>query len=66
MLLGAFIFAAYHHVGETGDKFEMNVFLQRLLCGLYCAALYYTRSFGVAAASHALYDIVVGLNRLGS
>ena len=66
VLLGAFIFAAYHHVGETGDKFEMNVFLQRLLCGLYFAALYYTRSFGVAAASHALYDIVVGLNRLGS
>ncbi|MEI6234926.1 MAG: CPBP family intramembrane glutamic endopeptidase [Planctomycetota bacterium] len=66
VFLGAVIFAAYHHVGATGDKFEVNVFLQRLLCGLYFSTLYYTRSFGVAAASHALYDIVVGLNRMGA
>ena len=63
--LGAFIFAAFHHVGDNGDKFEINVFLQRLICGLYFSALYYNRSFGVAAASHAMYDILIGLNRIG-
>ena len=64
--IGAIIFSAYHHIGASGDKFELNVFLQRLIAGLYFSALYYNRSFGIAAASHALYDILVGLNRLGS
>ncbi len=63
--LGAIIFSAYHHIGASGDKFELNVFLQRLIAGLYFSALYYNRSFGIAAASHAMYDILVGLNRLG-
>lgn len=63
--LGAIIFSAYHHIGANGDKFELNVFLQRLIAGLYFSALYYNRSFGIAAASHAMYDILVGLNRLG-
>ena len=62
--LGAIIFSAYHHIGENGDRFELNVFLQRMLCGLYFSALFYNRSFGVAAASHAMYDILVGLNRM--
>ena len=62
--LGAIIFSAYHHIGTSGDKFELNVFLQRLIAGLYFSALYYNRSFGIAAASHAMYDILVGLNRL--
>lgn len=64
VLAGSIIFSAYHHLGEKGDHYEFNVFLQRLLCGLYFSALYYTRSFGVAAASHAMYDILIGLNRL--
>ncbi len=62
--IGAILFSAYHHFGQLGDKYEFNVFLQRLLCGLYFSALYYNRSFGVAAASHAMYDILIGLNRL--
>jgi len=63
VLLGAFIFSAFHHIG--GEKIYLNVFLQRMLAGIYFAAIYYTRSFGIAAASHALYDILVGLNAWG-
>jgi membrane protease YdiL (CAAX protease family) len=62
VFMGAFIFSAFHHIG--GERFELNIFLQRLFAGLYFSAIYYNRSFGVAAASHAMYDIVVGLNQL--
>ena len=61
--LGAIIFAAFHHAGSGGEVFRMNVFLQRLFAGLYFSAVYYNRSFGIAAASHATYDILVGLNQ---
>ncbi len=64
VFIGAVIFSAFHHLGQSGDKFEVNVFLQRLIAGLYFSALFYTRSFGIAAASHAMYDILVGLNRI--
>jgi membrane protease YdiL (CAAX protease family) len=62
VLLGAIIFSAFHHVG--GEAFNWGRFLQRAFAGLYFAALYVNRSFGIAAASHALYDVVVGLNYL--
>ncbi len=60
-LTGAIIFSAFHHIG--GERFAMGVFLQRVLAGIYFSAIYFTRSFGVAAASHALYDIIVGLDQ---
>lgn len=62
VLLGAAIFSAFHHIG--GEKFVLNVFIQRVLAGLYFSALYFNRGFGIAAATHALYDILVGLNQL--
>lgn len=62
--LGALIFAAFHHIGSGGEKFELNAFIQRLFAGLFFSAIYVNRSFGVAAASHAMYDILVGLNLL--
>ena len=60
-LTGAVIFSAFHHIG--GEPFAINPFVQRILAGIYFSAIYFTRSFGVAAASHALYDIVVGLDQ---
>jgi hypothetical protein len=60
-MLGALIFSSFHHIG--GEPFVAGVFSQRVFAGVYFSALYFTRSFGVAAASHALYDIVVGLNQ---
>ena len=58
---GAMIFSAFHHIG--GDPIKTGVFLQRVVAGIYFSAIYFTRSFGVAAATHALYDIVVGLDQ---
>jgi hypothetical protein len=59
--LGAVIFSAFHHIG--GEPFAISPFLQRIFAGLYFSAIYFNRSFGIAAASHALYDILVGLNQ---
>lgn len=61
VVIGAVIFSAFHHIG--GEPFALGVFLQRVLAGVYFASIYFTRSFGIAAASHALYDILVGLSQ---
>ena len=59
--LAALIFSAFHYIGPAADSFTMAGFFQRTLGGLYFSALFVTRGFGVTAASHALYDILVGL-----
>jgi membrane protease YdiL (CAAX protease family) len=56
----AALFAAAHHVGPYGEPFHNGVFLFRTLAGLYFAALYRFRGFGVAAGAHAGYDVLVG------
>ncbi len=60
-ILAALIFSLFHYIGPTGDTFSVQSFFQRTLGGLYFSALFVTRGFGVTAASHALYDILVGL-----
>lgn len=59
--LGALLFSFFHYVGPAGDTFTLGSFIQRFLGGLYFSVLYATRGFGVTAASHAIYDILVGL-----
>jgi membrane protease YdiL (CAAX protease family) len=60
-LLAAVAFSLFHYMGPSGDRFALNSFLQRAFAGVYFSAIFVTRGFGVAAASHALYDILVGL-----
>jgi hypothetical protein len=60
-VVGAVVFAAFHYVGPAADDFSFGSFFQRSMGGLYFSALFVTRGFGVTAASHALYDILVGL-----
>jgi membrane protease YdiL (CAAX protease family) len=55
------IFAGFHYVGSAGDPFSFGSFFQRTLGGLYFSGLFVTRGFGLTAASHAVYDILVGL-----
>jgi hypothetical protein len=64
VILGALIFSGFHHLG--GEAFSLGPFLQRVFAGVFFAAIYVNRSFGIAAASHALYDILVGVNQLAS
>ncbi len=60
-LLSALLFSLAHHVGPCGEAFEPYAFLFRTLAGLYFAALYRLRGFGVAVGAHAGYDVLVGL-----
>jgi hypothetical protein len=59
-LVSATVFAAAHHVGPYGEPLADTVFLFRLLAGLYFAALYQFRGFGIAVGAHACYDVLVG------
>jgi membrane protease YdiL (CAAX protease family) len=58
---GSLLFAAFHYIGPAADAFTADSFLQRTLGGLYFSVLFVTRGFGITAASHALYDILIGL-----
>jgi hypothetical protein len=56
VVVGAFIFAAFHYIGPFGDPFQLQSFTFRMLSGLAFSGLYVLRGFGVTAWTHALYD----------
>ncbi len=58
-LLGALVFSAVHYVGPLGDPFTLASFTFRFLFGLALNAVFLLRGFGVAAWTHALYDVLV-------
>lgn len=59
MILAALIFSAVHYIGVLGDPFTMGSFLFRFLFGLALNAIYLWRGFGMAAWTHAIYDLMV-------
>jgi len=58
-LVGALVFSAAHYVGAYGDAFTLASFTFRALAGLFFSVLYVLRGFGIAAWTHALYDVMV-------
>lgn len=64
-LLGAALFSLAHYVGPMGDPFALPSFTFRFLFGLALNALFLARGFGVAAWTHALYDVMVVTGMLG-
>lgn len=61
LVASAFIFSAFHYVGPYAYPLELNSFTFRLLAGLAFSALYMARGFGIAAWTHALYDVFLVL-----
>lgn len=59
IILAALIFSFAHYTGELGDPFTLGSFLFRFLFGLALNAIYIWRGFGLAAWTHAIYDIMV-------
>jgi hypothetical protein len=57
VIVSAFIFSAFHYIGPYAYPLELNSFTFRFLAGLAFSALYMIRGFGVAAWTHALYDV---------
>jgi len=58
-VIGALAFSAVHYIGVLGDPFELPSFFFRFLFGLALNGLFLFRGFGVAAWTHALYDVLV-------
>jgi hypothetical protein len=57
VLLSAVIFSGYHYLGS--EIFRWRTFAFRTLAGIYFGVLFLTRGFGVTAATHAAYDVLV-------
>lgn len=55
------LFSIAHYVGPLGDDFEWYSFCFRLGAGIFFAIVFLGRGFGIAAGTHAIYDMLVGL-----
>jgi len=58
VLVTAGAFAGYHHLPPSVEPFSALSFLFRTGAGVYLAGLFLYRGFGVAAGSHAAYNVV--------
>ncbi|MEX2586066.1 MAG: CPBP family glutamic-type intramembrane protease, partial [Balneolaceae bacterium] len=61
VLVAAACFSLAHYLGAYGDPFTLNSFLFRFLFGLALNFIYLYRGFGMAAWTHAIYDLLVVL-----
>jgi len=57
VVVGALVFSAFHYIGPMGDAFTVVSFTFRAIAGLVLSGLYVARGFGIAAWTHALYDV---------
>jgi len=55
------VFSAAHYIGPQGEAVEWFSASFRCLAGIFFATLFVYRGFGIAAGTHALYDVLVGL-----
>jgi hypothetical protein len=56
-IVSSLFFSLFHYIGPLGDPFQLPSFMFRLVAGMVLAALYWLRGFGIAAYTHALYDV---------
>jgi membrane protease YdiL (CAAX protease family) len=54
-------FSLAHYVGPAGESFHLFTFWFRTAAGLFFAALFVLRGFGITVGAHAAYDLLVGL-----
>jgi len=55
------LFSAAHYIGPAADEFTMYSFVFRATAGVFFAALFVFRGFGITVGSHAAYDLLVGI-----
>ncbi|MCJ8330200.1 MAG: CPBP family intramembrane metalloprotease [Lentisphaeria bacterium] len=58
-IVSSLIFSWIHYLGPMGDTFQWTSFIFRAIAGLAFTILYKLRGFGIAAWTHAIYDIMV-------
>jgi Type II CAAX prenyl endopeptidase Rce1-like len=64
-ILAALVFSAFHYVGPYGESFQVSSFMFRFVAGLALNALFIARGFGIAAWTHALYDVFLTVTHHG-
>jgi hypothetical protein len=64
-VLAALIFSGFHYIGPYGDEFQVTSFTFRFVAGLALNALFIARGFGIAAWTHALYDVFLVITHHG-
>jgi membrane protease YdiL (CAAX protease family) len=57
----SFVFALAHHIGPTADAFNLFTFSFRAAAGMFFAAVFFLRGFGITVGCHAAYDLLVGV-----
>jgi hypothetical protein len=60
-ILAALLFSAFHYIGPYAYPLELQSFTFRFIAGLAFSGLYLLRGFGIAAWTHALYDVFLVL-----
>ncbi len=58
LVLSGAVFSAAHFM-SPGEAVDYGAFLYRLFAGIFLGVIFLTRGFGIAAWTHALYDIYV-------
>lgn len=58
VVISGVLFSVYHNLGPD-EPFHLQSFTFRTLAGIYFAVLFLTRGFGITAASHAAYDVLI-------
>ena len=61
LVVSAVLFALSHNIALGSEQFAWYPFVFRTLSGAALGAIFLTRGFGAAAASHAIYDVVVSV-----
>jgi hypothetical protein len=64
-VLAAAMFSAVHYIGALGDAFTLESFFFRFGFGLMLGVVYLYRGFGIAAWSHAMFDVMVVFKLVG-
>ena len=64
-VLAALIFSAFHYIGPYAYPLELQSFVFRMVAGLAFSGLFLLRGFGIAAWTHALYDVFLVVLRGG-
>lgn len=54
-------FAGYHHLPGTGEAFALGSFAFRAVAGIWLGLVFAARGLGLAAGSHAAYDVLLCL-----
>jgi hypothetical protein len=55
----ALTFSAFHYMGVHGEAFLWSTFVYRFFAGLILSAVYVLRGLGIAAWTHAFYDVMI-------